>query len=624
MSDAQTRLDQGCKIIKAFTKTLPAIPGVYRMIGAKEKILYIGKARNLKARVTSYTRPQQLPIRLQRMIAETAHMEFTTTQSEAEALLLEAVLIKEHLPRYNIQLRDDKSFPYILITLDHAFPRVHKHRGAKTVKGDYFGPFLTAGGAVDQTIVSLQRAFLLRNCNDGFFAARKRPCLQYHIKRCSAPCVGYIDERNYAGLVSGAKKVLKGHSQDIQTELAEKMQKASQQRDYEGAAKLRDRIRALSLIQTRQRVHIDGMGDADIHAISQLQGKTCIQVFCYRSDAMLGNYAFFPKHSEEQTCPEILSAFLVQFYSDKPVPKLILVNEKPSEQELLERALSLKGGAKIKVSLPLRGRYKDAVDQAADNAKSALNRSLQQQAGQKEILQRLADALSMPQPPQRIEIYDNSHHAGKQAVGAMVVATDQGFQKKMYRKFSIRRDDAVPEFQAGDDYAMLEQVLRRRFAHLAPESQDSDRFPRPDLVIIDGGLGQMGIALKVLQEAGFGDIPLLAIAKGPMRNAGQEKLFLPDGKKLELKPNDPLMHYLQRLRDEAHRFAIGSHRKKSNKELGRSELEGVPGIGAVRKRALLHHFGSVGAIKRAGIADLQAVPGINRNIAEKIYAYFHS
>ncbi|TAH34777.1 MAG: excinuclease ABC subunit UvrC [Alphaproteobacteria bacterium] len=620
----KTRLAAGTEAILSFQRHAGKGPGVYRMLNTRGEVLYVGKARNLHARVAAYTRPAQLPHRLQRMIAETVKMEFTTTQSEAEALLLEAVLIKEHLPRYNILLRDDKSFPFIYISGNHEFPRIAKHRGAKQDKGDYFGPFMSSGGAVDQTIATLQRAFLIRNCSDSFFAARTRPCLQYHIKRCSAPCVNYVTAEEYNANIKQAKDFLRGKHTEIQQKFAANMNEASRRQDYEVAAQYRDRIRALTIIQAKQRVHIDGIGDVDVIAAAQKSGKICVQVFTYRDDCYLGNHAFFPKAGEDEDLPRVLSAFIAQFYASRPAPKEILLSESAQEQNLLAQALSLKSGHKVSISAANRGKRRQAVLHAVKNAENALDRALAERTAQEESLRLLAEKLDLPKIPQRIEVYDNSHIQGKNAIGAMIVATPEGFQKKSYRKFNIRIDELekMPD-HGGDDYAMLRQVLRRRFARMNKDDGDTSSA-KPDLLLIDGGLGQLNTALQSLSDSGIIDIPILGIAKGPDRNAGRERFFMEGRPDFQMPVNDPVLHFLQRLRDEAHRFAIGGHRKKRISEMGRSELDAVPGIGASRKRALLNHFGSVASIRKASLLDLEMVKGINKHTAKRLYNYFHS
>ena len=619
---AATRLEQGVAVIRSFQQRLSSHPGVYRMVNVKDEVLYVGKARNLKARVASYTRPAQLPIRLQRMISETAKMEFTVTQSEAEALLLEAVLIKDYMPRYNVLLRDDKSFPFIHISGDHAFPRIAKHRGPHKAKGEYFGPYMTSNGAVDQTITALQRAFLIRNCSDSIFSARQRPCLQYHIKRCSAPCVGYIAEKEYGQSVRLVKDFLRGKSGEVQQQFAEKMNQASSDMDYESAAQYRDRIRALSIIQSKQRVHVQGLGDLDVMAAVEKSGKVCVQVFSYRDGLHLGNHAWFPKTHDDQNLAQTLSAFMLQFYQNQPIPKEIATYPAPSEAALIARALSIKAGHKVVLSSPTRGKKREIVDHVLKNAKEHIDRTLAESATQQDLLRQLRETFDLPKIPGRIEIYDNSHIQGKQAVGAMVVATAEGFAKKSYRKFNIRFDNL--KTAGGDDYFMLRQVLDRRFSRMHGEDSTDSSFVKPDLLLIDGGLGQLNTALEIMAEKKILDIPIVAIAKGPDRNAGREKFFMDGREQFQLPPNHPVLHFLQRLRDEAHRFAIGSHRKKRGKEMSQSALDAIPGVGASRKRALLQHFGSAIGVKKASLQDLQTVQGISKALAQKLYSHFHS
>ncbi len=621
--NAQNKLATGVAAIKSHHRNLAANPGVYRMINAKGDILYVGKARNLKSRVAAYTRPQQLPIRLQRMIAETARMEFTIAQSEAEALLLEAVLIKKHMPRYNIQLRDDKSFPYIAISKNHAFARIYKHRGARGKDADYFGPYMTASGAVDQTIASMQRAFLIRNCSDSIFRDRTRPCLQYHIKRCSAPCVNYINAEDYKASVGLVKDFLRGKTGQVQELFAEKMAAASKAMDFESAAQYRDRIRALAIIQSRQRVLVHGLGDIDIIAAAQKASRVCVAVFSYRDDQHLGNYSYFPKTHPDQTLDEVIAAFLTQYYAEKPIPKEIVVSHAPKESVLIARALSLQSGHKVDVSCPARGKKHDIVDHALKNAADQLNRAIAERASQKQLLQQLADAFGLPTIPERIEIYDNSHIQGKSALGVMVVATPDGFQKKSYRKFTIRADQSMRQNHGGDDYAMLRQVLRRRFARIGGDAQDTSAV-MPDLLLIDGGMGQLNAALDVLRELDLSAIPVIAIAKGPDRNAGRERFFMDGRTPMQFPSGNPVLHFTERLRDEAHRFAIGGHRKKRTAEMGRSALDAIAGIGSARKRSLLRHFGSAIGVKKASLQDLQAVKGISQSLAQLIYSHFHS
>lgn len=622
MTRSVTRLAEGVKIIRTHQAALGTNPGVYRMLNGKDEILYIGKARNLRARVAAYTRPEQLPIRLQRMIAETRSMAFTITQSEAEALLLEAVLIKEHLPRYNILLRDDKSFPYIHLSGHHPFPRIAKYRGARTEPGAYFGPFMTAGGAVEQSIAALQRAFLIRNCSDSVFTNRTRPCLQYFINRCSAPCVGYITQAAYAEDVKKATACLRGEHGAVQADLATAMQQASQRQDYESAARLRDRIRALATIQGKQSVHLDGIGDADIIATAQKSGRHCVYVVSYRNSQYLGGHAFYPKADQDETMADILLAFIGQFYADKPVPAHIILDTALAGRSVLAEALSLRAGKKVHIQSSVRGHKRAALALAQKNAATELQRTEQQRIGQQQLLARLAEYFSLPKIPERIEIYDNSHLGGKNALGAMVVAGAEGFNKKAYRKFNFAPEISLRQ-AGGDDYAMLREMLRRRFARINGDTKDLSA-QRPDLLLIDGGRGQLGVALAALQEAGYDDIPVLAIAKGPDRHAGRERLFMDGQEPRQLESNDPVLHFLQRLRDEAHRFAIGGHRQKRQIAGKESALDIIPGIGPSRKRALLHHFGSVDGVKRASLADLVVTKGIDAKTAKQIYRHFHA
>ncbi|MEZ5829764.1 MAG: excinuclease ABC subunit UvrC [Dongiaceae bacterium] len=654
-------LGHGLDVIREQVKTLPSGPGVYRMINARGDVLYVGKARDLKKRVSSYTQVYRLDMRLQRMVSETAAMEFVATHTEVEALLLEANLIKRYLPRYNVLLRDDKSFPYIAITGDHPIPQITKHRGARNRPGEYFGPFASAG-AVNRTIVALQRAFLLRNCSDSMFAMRTRPCLQYQIKRCSAPCVQRISVEDYGELVKEARDFLTGKSREIQDRLVKEMRGASDALDFERAARLRDRIQALTQIQSRQDINLAGVEEADVVAVWQEAGQTCIQVFFFRNHGNYGNRAYFPSHDKSAELPDVLAAFMGQFYENKQPPRLILVSHTPTECDLLAEALTVRAGAKVEILAPQRGDKRKAVDHALLNAKEALMRRIAESGTQQKLLRGIADLFGLDQPPRRIEVYDNSHISGTNPYGAMIVAGPDGFMKNQYRKFAIRRvarekapsdtpaelgaaaddvrldeaeseaervavatDDASlkPEIQPGDDYAMMRQVLTRRFSRAIQEDPDRERGMWPDLVLVDGGLGQLSAALDVFRELGLDDVPVAAIAKGPERNAGRERFFLPGREPFLLDPKNPVLYFLQRLRDEAHRFVIGAHRAKRSAMIGRSELDQIAGIGAKRKKALLLHFGSARAVARAGLTDLCAVEGINETVAKKIYDHFH-
>ena len=650
-------LEDGVAVIAAALEKLPSGPGVYRMLDEAGEALYVGKARSLKKRVASYATPAKLSNRLARMIAETASLEVVVTHTEVEALLLESNLIKRLMPRFNVLLRDDKSFPYIHVTGDHAFPQIAKHRGARSRKGDYFGPFASAG-AVAKTIVALQRAFLLRNCSDAVFAARTRPCLQHQIKRCAAPCVGRIGEAEYGALVDQARAFLTGKSGAVQTRLADSMQAASAVLDFESAARYRDRIRALAQVQAHQDINIGGLDDADVIVAHQAGGQTCVQVFFFRGGSNFGNRAYFPSHERGLEAPAVLASFIGQFYDDKPPPPLVLISHDLEEQDLIAEALTIKAGSKVALSRPARGPKRKVLDHALTNAREALARRLAEGASQRRLLEGVATTFGLDQPPARIEVYDNSHISGTNALGAMIVAGAEGFDKSAYRRFNIRRaaspprsDDAAPAapppvelpvavasqagmaeappeafadtFTPGDDYGMMREVLTRRFGRSLKEDPERQGPGWPDLVLLDGGAGQLSAARVVMAELGLDDIPIAGIAKGPDRNAGRERFFLPDRAVFSLEPKDPVLYYLQRLRDEAHRFAIGGHRARRERALGRSELDEIAGIGAARRRALLHHFGSVRAIARAGLSDLERVSGISRTVAKKVYDHFH-
>jgi excinuclease ABC subunit C len=647
------RLARGMEAISATLRTMPETPGVYRMIDARGDVLYVGKAKDLKRRVASYTQLPRLSYRIQRMVAEVARVEVITTHTEVEALLLESNLIKRHAPRYNVLLRDDKSFPYILITGDHEWPQIAKYRGARSRPGEYFGPFASAG-AVNQTLAALERAFLLRSCADTVFASRTRPCLLFQIKRCSGPCVGKIGREDYDDLVREACGFLSGKSQEIQRRLSSQMQEAAEALDYETAAIYRDRIRALTQIQARQDINVPGVEQADVIAAHQAGGVTCVQVFFFRAGRNYGNRAYFPRHEKSLGVEEVLGAFIGQFYENKPPPALVLLSHDVPEQTLIEEALSVRAGRNVELATPKRGAKRKVVEHALANAQAALGRHLGESASQRQLLEGLATTLGLEAPPQRIEVYDNSHIMGANAVGAMIVAGAEGFMKGAYRKFNITtaaqpptttageegREDAgelasevaadgviddrsLPAIAPGDDYGMMREVLTRRFARALKEDPERARGQWPDLVLIDGGLGQLNAALGVLADLGVGDVAVAAIAKGPERNAGRERIFLPEREPISLEPRDPVLYFLQRLRDEAHRFAIGTHRAKRARAIGQSLLDEVPGIGAKRKRALLHHFGSAKSVARAGLADLEAAPGINKTVAKKIYDHFH-
>lgn len=621
----------GAEIIRRHVKTLPSAPGVYRMINRAGDVLYVGKAKNLKRRVASYTRPERLGARLRRVVSATVALEIVTTHTEAEALLLESNLIKKLKPRYNVLLRDDKSFPHIMITGDHPWPQITKHRGARTRKGEYFGPFASAG-AVNRTLATLQRAFPLRSCADTIFASRTRPCLQYQIKRCTAPCVGRIGAEEYDALVGEARDFLSGRSQDIQRRLSRRMQEASDGQAYEKAAAYRDRIRALTQIQGRQDINVRGLGEADVVAAYEAGGQTCIQVFFFRAGQNFGNRAYFPAHAAHLEAWEVLEPFLGQFYGAHPPPPLILLSHKIPRQALIGEALTIRAGRKVRLSVPQRGAKRKLIAHALANAREALGRRLSENASQRRLLEGVAEAFALEQAPRRIEVYDNSHISGTNAVGAMIVAGPEGLMKNAYRRFTIRgtakagRGTAKADgaITPGDDYAMLREVLTRRFSRALKEDPERGGGQWPDLILIDGGKGHLSAALSVFADLGIDDIAVAAIAKGADRNAGKERFYLAGRQAFRLPPRDPVLYFLERLRDEAHRFAIGGHRAKRAKATGTSVLDEIRGIGAKRKRALLHHFGSARGVAEAGLADLEIVAGINKTVAKKIYDHFHS
>jgi excinuclease ABC subunit C len=615
----------GAAAIERALLTMPLSPGVYRMLDAKGEALYVGKARSLKKRVASYTQPARLPERLRRMVSDTASMEVVTTHTEAEALLLEANLIKRLKPRFNIVLRDDKSYPWLMLTEDHPFPQIAKHRGARSRKGSYYGPFASAW-AVNQTVTAMQRVFLLRSCADTVFANRSRPCLLFQIKRCSAPCVGRIDQDGYAALAGQARAFMSGRGAAVQAALAAEMEQASAAMEFERAAALRDRIRGLTHVQGGGVVNPESLGDADVIAAWQAAGQTCVQVFFIRGGNNNGNRPFFPTHAKTDEAGEVLAAFIAQFYDDKPPPPLILLSHELPEQALVEDALSLKAAAldgrrRVELSVPRRGEKQAVLEHARTNAREALERRLAEGAGQAKLLEGAADLFGLERPPERIEVYDNSHIMGSNAYGVMIVAGPEGFAKQAYRKFGIRSP-----LTPGDDFAMMREVFERRFGRALRENPDPSAPPPgwPDLVLIDGGAGQFSAARTVLADLGVNELPLVAIAKGPDRDAGREWFHMDGRPPFQLPPRDPVLYFLQRLRDEAHRFAITTHRAGRSKSLVTSELDDVPGIGPGRKRALLNHFGSVRGVKQAGLADLEAAPGISRDLAKKVYAYFHA
>jgi excinuclease ABC subunit C len=643
VENAAASLPAGRAVIERSAKLAPSSPGVYRMIDANGDVLYVGKAKNIRKRIIAYARPTGYDTRIERMIAATASLEFVSTATETEALLLEANLIKRLRPRFNVLLRDDKSFPYILITADHWAPQILKHRGARTRQGNYYGPFASVW-AVNRTITALQRAFLVRSCSDAFFEGRTRPCLLYQIKRCSGPCTREIEFTDYRELVREANAFLSGKSQSIQDELAGEMEKASAGLEFERAAIYRDRLAALSTVQSHQGINPRGVKDADVFAVHQAGGFNCVEVFFFRSGQNWGNRAYFPRADRSLAAAEVLSAFIAQFYDDKPCPPCIFTSHVIEEESLLADALTVKSGHKVEVNAPQRGEKRELVDHARANAREALARKLAETTSQHKLLDALGKSVELARAPQRVEVYDNSHIQGTNAVGAMIVAGPEGFQKNQYRKFNIRSSDLTP----GDDFGMMREVLSRRFKRLIKEAPrasapaagaalvpmpapndmpidigGSGESPWPDLVIIDGGRGQLAAAQEALSALGIADVPLLAVAKGPDRDAGLETFFLPGREPFKLKPRDPVLYFIQRLRDEAHRFAVGSHRVRRRRDLREAGLQEIPGVGPTRKRALLHHFGTLKAIERAALTDLAKVPGISAETARKIYDFFH-
>ena len=580
--------------------------------------LYVGKAKSLRKRVTSYTRPRGLPERIRVMVAHTTELEVVSTHTEVEALLLESNLIKQLRPRYNILLRDDKSFPYILLRTDSDWAQLMKHRGARNKDGEYFGPFASAG-AVNRTLNTLQKVFPLRSCSDSIFAGRTRPCLQYQIKRCTAPCVDLIDADEYGEIVSQARAFLRGRSQDVQQALSKKMENASQALDYETAAIYRDRIRALTQVQAHQDINVRSIDEADIISAHQKGGSTCVQVFFYRAGQNYGTRTYFPNHARAINVGEVLEAFVGQFYSDKKPPKLVLISHKLPNQELVKKALIVRADRNVEVSCPQRGTRRTLIESAMRNASDALARRLSESATQRKLLDGVAELFDLDTPPKRIEVYDNSHISGTNALGAMIVSGEDGFEKNAYRKFNIKDPDTV----SGDDYAMMREVLTRRLSRALKEDPDRTGNTWPDLILIDGGPGQLSVALEVLDELGIPDQPIVAIAKGPDRDAGRERFYMPERTPFTLPMQDPVLYFMQRLRDEAHRFAIGSHRARRSKDIAKSVIDEIPGVGAKRKRALLNHFGSATSVARAGLSDLETVDGISHTVARRIYDYFN-
>jgi len=618
-ADDKPDLERGAEAIRSVVRKLPTRPGVYRMLDARGDVLYVGKARALKNRVTNYTQVARLPQRLQRMVSQTRAMEIVTTTSEAEALLLEAQLIKRYRPPYNVLLRDDKSFPFILLRMDHDFPRVQKHRGARRAKGRYYGPFASAG-SVTKTLNALQKTFLLRSCTDSFFANRSRPCLLYQIKRCSAPCVGRIGTEEYAGLVSDAQDFLEGRSTAVQKRLGDAMTKSAEAMDFEQAAVLRDRLKALTFIQGSQSVHADGLGDADVFALAAKGGQLCVAGFFIRGGQNWGHRSFFPAHVAGVPEAEVMASFLMQFYEGVPPPKTILVDREPEECALLAEALGEVAERKVEISVPQRGNRRRLLEQAVRNAGEELDRRLAESSSQAKLGRELAELFDLENPPQRIEIYDNSHIQGTNALGAMVVAGPGGWIKGAYRKFNIKRVETMP----GDDFAMMREVFQRRFARALEEDPERTKGEWPDLVLIDGGKGQVSAVAGVFAELGIDDLPFVGVAKGPDRNAGRETFCWPDGREFTLPPNNAALFYIQRLRDEAHRFAIGAHRAKRSKALGSSPLDEVPGIGPSRKKALLMHFGTARAVRGASLEDLQKAPGVSAAVAQAVHDFYHA
>ena len=619
MTDAAQSGKTGHEVIQACLRSLDGSPGVYRMLDADMRVLYVGKARNLKARVSSYARPTGHSLRIARMISQTASMMFLTTRTETEALLLEQNLIKQLKPHFNVLLRDDKSFPNILVSHAHAFPQIKKHRGARTEKGDYYGPFASAG-AVNRTLNQLQKVFLLRSCSDPMFSARTRPCLLHQIKRCAAPCVGLISQADYGALVTDAERFLQGRSTAVQANLAAEMARASDAMEFERAAALRDRIRALTQVQQGQGINPRGVPEADVVALHMDGGQACVQVFFIRANQSWGNRDFYPRTGAGAAEAEVLEAFLGQFYDNKEPPRLILLSHPIDDADLMTQLLSDRAGRKVELAVPRRGEKAELVENAARNARESLARKMSESAAQSKLLDALAEAFDLDGTPTRIEVYDNSHIQGTNAVGGMIVAGPEGFIKSQYRKFNIKGTDITP----GDDFGMMKEVLTRRFERLLKEDPDRQSGAWPDLLLIDGGAGQVSAVRSILEDLGVEDIAMIGVAKGIDRDAGKEEFHRPGQRPMALPHNAPVLYFVQRLRDEAHRWAIGAHRAKRAKTIGATPLDDIPGIGATRKRALLAHFGSAKAVSRAGLADLQAVPGISAAMAQVIYNFFHA
>lgn len=618
MPDGDASAPTGYGVIQGYLKTIDGSPGVYRMLDSESRVLYVGKARNLRARVSNYARPSGHSARIARMIDNTASMMFLTTRTETEALLLEQNLIKQLKPKFNVLLRDDKSFPNILVTDSHDYPQIKKHRGAKKEKGSYYGPFASAG-AVNRTLNQLQRVFLLRDCSNSQFESRTRPCLQHQIKRCSAPCVGKISPEDYLQTVQDAQKFLSGKSTGIQTRLAQEMAEASEQMEFERAAALRDRIKALTQVQTTQGINPKGVSEADIIGLHMADGQACVQVFFIRSGQNWGNHDYYPRVGDDVDAPEVLEAFIGQFYDQREPPRQLILSHGLENPELMADALGSKIDRKVEIIVPQRGEKVELVEGALRNARESLARKMAESATQTKLLKGLAEAFELPRAPERIEVYDNSHIQGAFAVGAMVVAGQEGMLKSQYRKFNIRGDDLTP----GDDFGMMKEVLTRRFKRLIKEDPERKEGHWPDLLLIDGGAGQVSAVREIMREYGVEDIPMIGVAKGVDRDAGKEEFYRTGKPVKALRHNDPVLYFIQRMRDEAHRFAIGTHRAKRAKSVGATPLDDVPGVGAARKRALLAHFGSAKAVARANLHDLKAVEGVSDALADTIYAYFH-
>jgi excinuclease ABC subunit C len=607
----------GAALIKDYTRRLPDAPGVYRMVGADGEVLYVGKARSLKKRVIQYAQGRFHTNRIAHMVDQTRAMEFVSTRTETDALLLEINLIKQLKPRFNVLLRDDKSFPEIVIRREHPAAQLRKHRGAHSIKGDYFGPFASAG-AVNRTLNTLQKAFLLRSCSDSVYESRTRPCMLHQIRRCSAPCTGLIGLEDYAGLVEQAELFLRGKSRAVTEQMAKEMQAASDEMEFERAARLRDRIRALASVAQETGINPETVDEADVIALHSEGGQACIQVFFFRAAQNWGNRAYFPRVDKSDADEEIMAAFLGQFYEDKPIPKLILVSLEPTDRDLLAEAFAIKSGRKVEISRPQRGEKRDLVGQALTNAREALGRRMAEGSAQTKLLNGVAEAFGMDTPPERIEVYDNSHIMGTNAVGGMIVAGPEGFQKNQYRKFNIKSTELTP----GDDYGMMREVLHRRFARMVKEEEAGEATPRPDLVLIDGGAGQLAAASEIMADLGVDDIAVVGVAKGPDRDAGLERFFIEGRVPFMLEPKSPVLYYLQRLRDEAHRFAIGTHRARRAIDMKKNPLDEIDGVGPGRKKALLHTFGSAKGVSRAAVADLEKVEGVSGPLAQRIHDFF--